>query len=76
MRIAGPLLIALAALPAQAAWLELRHGPFVVYTDAGAEPARLALNHLEQFRYAAHVELVAVFTRAIAKKRRASLLSR
>ena len=52
MRIAGPLLIALAALPAQAAWLELRHGPFVVYTDAGAEPARLALNHLEQFRYA------------------------
>ena len=52
MRIAAPLLILLAALDAQAAWLELRHGPFVVYTDAGAEPARLALNHLEQFRYA------------------------
>ena len=52
MRCAAPLLILLAALHAQAAWLELRHGPFVVYTDAGAEPARLALNHLEQFRYA------------------------
>ncbi len=31
---------------------------------------------IDQFRYAAHVELVAVFTRATAKKRRASLLSR
>jgi tetratricopeptide (TPR) repeat protein len=46
------LLILFAVLEAQAAWLELRHGPFVVYTDAGPEPARLALNHLEQFRYA------------------------
>ncbi|MGD0580913.1 MAG: hypothetical protein ABSC08_18555, partial [Bryobacteraceae bacterium] len=52
MRIAAPLLILLTALQTQAAWLELRHGPFLVYTDAGAEPARLALNHLEQFRYA------------------------
>ena len=48
MRIAAPLLILLAALDAQAAWLELRHGPFVVYTDAGPEPARLALNDLSE----------------------------
>ena len=52
MRRAAPVLMLVAALQTQAAWLELRHGPFVVYTDAGAEPARLALNHLEQFRYA------------------------
>src|SRR3974390_1185980 len=52
MRLAAPLLLLSAAFQTQAAWLELRHGPFVVYTDAGSESARLALNHLEQFRYA------------------------
>jgi hypothetical protein len=46
------LLLLLAILPLQAAWVELRHGPFVVYSDAGAEPARVALIHLEQFRFA------------------------
>jgi len=40
-RCAAPLLILLAALQAQAAWIELRQGPFVVYTDAGAEQARV-----------------------------------
>lgn len=52
MRIAAPVLMVVAALQMQAAWIEMRHGPFVVYTDAGAEPARVALNDLEQFRYA------------------------
>ncbi len=46
------LILFLAALPLQAAWVELHHGPFAVYSDAGAEPARVALNHLEQFRFA------------------------
>ena len=46
------LLVIFVALRAQAAWVELHHGPFTVYSSAGAEPARLALNHLEQFRYA------------------------
>jgi tetratricopeptide (TPR) repeat protein len=46
------MLLLLAMLPLQAAWVELRHGPFVVYSDAGAEPARTALIHLEQFRFA------------------------
>ncbi len=46
------LILLLAMLPLQAAWVELKHGPFVVYSDAGAEPARVALNHLEQFRFA------------------------
>ncbi len=46
------LALLLAMLPLQAAWVELHHGPFVVYSDAGAEPARVALNHLEQFRFA------------------------
>jgi len=46
------LILLLAMLPLQAAWVELRHGPFVVYSDAGSEPARIALNHLEQFRFA------------------------
>ena len=46
------LILVLAMLPLQAAWVELKHGPFVVYSDAGAEPARTALNHLEQFRFA------------------------
>jgi tetratricopeptide (TPR) repeat protein len=46
------LLLLLAMSPLQAAWVELRHGPFVVYSDAGAEPARAALVHLEQFRFA------------------------
>jgi hypothetical protein len=46
------LLLLLVMLPLQAAWVELKHGPFVVYSDAGAEPARVALNHLEQFRFA------------------------
>jgi len=44
--------LALAVLPLNAEWLELRHGPFVVYTDAGAEAGRTALNHMEQFRFA------------------------
>ena len=52
MRCAAPVLMLVAALQTQAAWIEMRHGPFVVYTDAGAEPARVALNDLEQFRYA------------------------
>jgi hypothetical protein len=46
------LILLLAMLPLQAAWVELHHGPFVVYSDAGSEPARAALNHLEQFRFA------------------------
>jgi hypothetical protein len=46
------LVVFLAVLPLQAAWVELRHGPFVVYSDAGAENARAALNHLEQLRFA------------------------
>jgi tetratricopeptide (TPR) repeat protein len=42
----------LLALPllSQAAWVEIRSGPFVAYSDAGDDAARLALNHLEQFR--------------------------
>ena len=46
------LALLLAMLPLHAAWVELHHGPYVVYSDAGAEPARVALNHLEQFRFA------------------------
>jgi hypothetical protein len=46
------LLALSSALPLPAAWIELHHGPFVVYSDAGAEQARAALNHLEQFRFA------------------------
>jgi tetratricopeptide (TPR) repeat protein len=47
-----PLLGCALTLSARAAWIELRHGPFVVYSDAGAEAARVSLNELEQLRYA------------------------
>jgi tetratricopeptide (TPR) repeat protein len=47
-----PAVVALLALPitASAAWVEMRSGPFVAYSDAGDDAARLALNHLEQYR--------------------------
>lgn len=45
------LLAALAAGAAGADWIETKSGPFVVYSDAGADRARDALYHLEQFRF-------------------------
>ncbi|MBI4890182.1 MAG: hypothetical protein HY821_06115 [Acidobacteria bacterium] len=44
-------LAAVAAGFAQAAWIETKAGPFVVYSDAGNDKARAALYHLEQFRF-------------------------
>lgn len=44
------LLFAAPLLPA--AWDEVRAGPFVVLSEAGANPAREAAAHLEQFRHA------------------------
>jgi hypothetical protein len=47
------VLVALASLTcARGAWVELRHGPFIVYSDASPEAARTSLNQLEQLRYA------------------------
>lgn len=51
MRPAALLLLSALTLSA-AGWQEIRSGPFLVFSDAGADPARDALNHLEQFRYA------------------------
>ncbi len=50
MRGAALLLISSLTLPA-ADWNEIRSAPFLVFSDAGADPARDALNHLEQFRH-------------------------
>ncbi len=48
MRLA---LIALFCLTLQAAWVETKSGPFIVYSDAGDDQTRAALYHLEQFRF-------------------------
>ena len=40
-------------LAADTHWILFRSGPFTVYSDAGDKTARLALDQLEQFRYAA-----------------------
>lgn len=47
------LALVLCASSAYAAdWQEIRSGPYLVFTDAGADEARDAVNHLEQFRHA------------------------
>ena len=45
------LLTALFCLTVQAAWMETKSGPFIVYSDAGDDNTRAALYHLEQFRF-------------------------
>jgi len=49
MKTAIPLL--LLSFSAAAEWKETKAGPFIVYTDAGDDPARQALYHLEQHRF-------------------------
>ena len=44
-------LTALLCFTLQAAWVETKSGPFVVYSDAGDDQTRAALYHLEQFRF-------------------------
>lgn len=47
-----PLFLCLLAASALSAeWKETKSGPFLVYSDAGEDPARQALYHLEQFRF-------------------------
>jgi len=45
------VLTALLCLTLQAAWVETKSGPFIVYSDAGDDQTRAALYHLEQFRF-------------------------
>src|SRR5450759_5922473 len=45
------VLTALCSLALQAAWVETKSGPFVVYSDASDDQTRAALYHLEQFRF-------------------------
>lgn len=45
------VLTALLSLTLQAAWIETKAGPFIVYSDAGDDQTRAALYHLEQFRF-------------------------
>ena len=45
------VLTAILCLTLQAAWVETKSGPFIVYSDAGDEQTRAALYHLEQFRF-------------------------
>lgn len=45
------ILTLLACAAAQAAWVETRSGPFIVYSEDGNDAAREALYRLEQFRF-------------------------
>lgn len=47
----GIVWLILAVGPLWAGWVEVKSGPFVVYSDAGDDAARAALNDLEQFRW-------------------------
>lgn len=45
------LSLTLALAPVWGGWVEVKSGPYVVYSDAGDDAARAALNDLEQFRW-------------------------